>query len=180
MEMPVVALDDSNASMRLVIFSSPVFVPCAGTQGGLLLTLKLHRTRANRNIRLIPRRPQLCRNGRLASKEIWCEGRQSTPSRRSAQAPSLRFSRTSATWGDLPAVLAIYNEVIANSTAVYALEPASLDERRAWFASRRATNFPVLVAVAPGGDVLGFASFGEWRVASPGYRYTVEHSVHAA
>ncbi len=29
MEMPVVALDASNASMRFVIFSSPVFVPCA-------------------------------------------------------------------------------------------------------------------------------------------------------
>jgi hypothetical protein len=58
MEMRVVALDDSNASMRFVIFSSPVFVPCAGTQGGLLLTLKLRRARANRNIRLIPRRSQ--------------------------------------------------------------------------------------------------------------------------
>ena len=53
--MPVVALDASNASMRFVIFSSLVFVPCAGTQGGLLLTLKLHRPRVNRNIRLIPR-----------------------------------------------------------------------------------------------------------------------------
>ena len=27
-------------------------------------------------------------------------------------------------------------------------------------------------------DVLGFASFGEWRGAWPGYRYTVEHTVH--
>jgi phosphinothricin acetyltransferase len=35
----------------------------------------------------------------------------------------------------------------------------------------------VLVAVA-GSEVLGFASFGEWRGAWPGYRYTVEHSVH--
>ena len=38
--MPVVALDASNPSMRFVIFSSPVFVPCAGAQGGSLLTLK--------------------------------------------------------------------------------------------------------------------------------------------
>jgi L-amino acid N-acyltransferase len=83
-----------------------------------------------------------------------------------------------ATEGDLPAVLAIYNEVIAASTAVYALEPATLDERRLWFSSRRAMGFPVLVAVGPHGDVQGFASFGEWRGAWPGYRYTVEHSVH--
>jgi len=34
----------------------------------------------------------------------------------------------------------------------------------------------VLVAVEEG-VVVGFASFGDFR-ASPGYRYTVEHSVH--
>src|SRR5215472_4157409 len=80
--------------------------------------------------------------------------------------------------GDLPAILAIYNEVIATSTAVYALEPAKLDERQAWFTSRSAMGFPVVVATDSGGDVLGFASFGDWRGAWPGYRYTVEHSVH--
>src|SRR5271166_3736711 len=39
-------------------------------------------------------------------------------------------------------------------------------------------GFSVLVAVGPDGDVLGFASFGEWRGAWPGYCFTVEHSVH--
>jgi L-amino acid N-acyltransferase YncA len=88
--------------------------------------------------------------------------------------PSVR----AATEIDLPSILAIYNEVIATSTAVYALEPATLDERCAWFTSRSARGLPVVVAAAPGGDVLGFASFGDWRGAWPGYRYTVEHSVH--
>ena len=88
--------------------------------------------------------------------------------------PSVRV----ATESDLPSILAIYNEVIATSTAVYALEPATLDERRAWFMSRCAGGFPVVVASDPGGDVLGFASFADWRGAWPGYRYTVEHSVH--
>lgn len=83
-----------------------------------------------------------------------------------------------ATEGDLPAILSIYNEVIATSTAVYVLEPATLDERRTWFISRSAVGFPVLVAADPGGDILGFASFGDWRGAWPGYRFTVEHSVH--
>ena len=36
-----------------------------------------------------------------------------------------------ATESDLPALLAIYNEVITTSTAVYALEPSTLDERQA-------------------------------------------------
>ena len=87
--------------------------------------------------------------------------------------PSIR----AATDADLPSILAIYNEVIATSTAVYASEPSTLDERRTWFSARRAQGFPVVVAV-DGDEVLGFASFGEWRGAWRGYRYTVEHSVH--
>jgi phosphinothricin acetyltransferase len=77
---------------------------------------------------------------------------------------------------DLPAILAIYNEVIATSTAIYADSPASLDERLAWFRARRSNGQPILVASA-GEDIVGFASFGDFR-AWPGYRYTVEHSVH--
>ena len=70
--------------------------------------------------------------------------------------PNVRAATTS----DLPSILAIYNEVIATSTAVYALEPATLDERQAWFTSRSASGFPIVVAADPDGDVLGFASFG--------------------
>lgn len=81
-----------------------------------------------------------------------------------------------ATEADLPAILEIYNDVIATSTAVYADDPVPLENRRAWLEARRSQGFPVLVA--DGGDgVLGFASFGEFR-HSPGYRYTVEHTVH--
>jgi len=84
---------------------------------------------------------------------------------------------TNATPDDLPAILDIYNEVIANSTAVYSVAPTTLDERRTWFEARTRAGYPVLVAV--GGDgVVGFASFGEFRGAWVGYRYSVEHSVH--
>ena len=90
-------------------------------------------------------------------------------------APTLR----EATEKDLPAILAIYNEVIATSTAVYGLEPSTLEERRTWYRSRSSMGFPVLVATGSiDSDVLGFSSFGEWRGAWPGYRYTVEHTVH--
>lgn len=84
-----------------------------------------------------------------------------------------------ATPDDLPDILAIYNDVIATSTAVYALDPVPLAERRSWFEARGAAGYPVLVATdEETGGVLGFASFGEWRGAWPGFRYTVEHSVH--
>ena len=82
-----------------------------------------------------------------------------------------------ATLEHLPGLLAIYNAVIAKSTAVYTGQPVTLDDRRAWFEARRAQGYPVVDAVDDKG-VLGFASFGEWRGAWPGYRHTVEHSVH--
>lgn len=83
----------------------------------------------------------------------------------------------SATKADVPGILAIYNDVIATSTAVFSLTPASLDDRLAWLETRQQQGFPVLVADDEG-EVVGFSSFGEFRVAWHGYRYSVEHSVH--
>jgi L-amino acid N-acyltransferase YncA len=81
-----------------------------------------------------------------------------------------------ATPEDLPQILAIYNQVIANTTAVWTEEPATLADREAWFAGRKAAGYPILVA-GEGTSVSGFASFGDFR-AWPGYRFTVEHSIH--
>lgn len=78
---------------------------------------------------------------------------------------------------DLPGILAIYNDVIRTSTAVYAEVPTTLEERRTWWRQRVAAGYPVLVAADESG-VCGFASFGEFRGAWAGYRYSVEHSVH--
>ncbi len=78
---------------------------------------------------------------------------------------------------DLSGILAIYNDVIASSTAVYAVQPSTLQERATWLADRTAKGFPVIVAEVEG-QVAGFASFGEFRGAWPGYRHSVEHSVH--
>jgi L-amino acid N-acyltransferase len=81
-----------------------------------------------------------------------------------------------ATEDDLPGILAIFNDVIANTTAVYREHPVTLDERRTWMASRLAEGYPVLVA-RDANSVVGFASFGEFR-QWPCYRHTVEHTVH--
>jgi phosphinothricin acetyltransferase len=77
---------------------------------------------------------------------------------------------------DLPAILEIYNDVVATSTAIYRDEPATLDDRRFWFAARKAEAQPVLVAIEADA-IVGFAAFGGFR-PWPGYRFTVEHSVH--
>jgi L-amino acid N-acyltransferase YncA len=78
---------------------------------------------------------------------------------------------------DLPRILAIYNEVIATSTAVYSTQAVTLQERAEWFDQRRGGGWPVLVA-SEGGAILGFSSFGAFRGAWTGHRYSVEHSVH--
>jgi phosphinothricin acetyltransferase len=79
---------------------------------------------------------------------------------------------------DLPALTAIYNEVIASSTAVYSDAPVDVADRYAWWTARTGQGYPVLVADA-GEGVIGFSTFGDFR-AWPGYRFSVEHSVHVA
>src|SRR5438876_9797182 len=81
-----------------------------------------------------------------------------------------------ATEGDLPGILAIYNEVVATSTAIYTEKPSAPEERLAWFRGRIGQGYPVLVEIDAEG-VAAFGSFGDFR-AWPGYRFTVEHSVH--
>jgi L-amino acid N-acyltransferase len=77
---------------------------------------------------------------------------------------------------DLPGLLEIYNDIIATSTAVYSYTPVTLEDRREWWKARVALGFPVLIAADASG-VVGFSTFGDFR-AWPGYRFTVEHSVH--
>src|SRR5260370_16576208 len=81
-----------------------------------------------------------------------------------------------ATEDDLPGILVIYNHVIATSNAVYTETAATLDDRRAWLAARRAGNFPVLVADDAG--IVGFASFGAFRPC-PRHPLPLQHSVHS-
>lgn len=89
---------------------------------------------------------------------------------------SLPFAISPAAQSQLGEILAIYNEVIRNTTAVYSDEEVTLENRAAWFEAKAAGGYPVLVAHDESG-VLGFGTFGEFR-AWPCYRHSVEHSVH--
>lgn len=83
-----------------------------------------------------------------------------------------------ATPDDLPAILAIYNDAVLTSTAIWNWSVADLENRRAWFDARALQGYPILVA-DEGDGALGYASFGDWRPFD-GYRHTVEHSVYVA
>ena len=77
---------------------------------------------------------------------------------------------------DLEGLVTIYNEVIASSTAVFTSTAVTLEERRHWWQTRTAQGYPVLIARDAHG-VAAFGTFGDFR-AWPGYRFTVEHTLH--
>ncbi len=81
-----------------------------------------------------------------------------------------------ATEADLPAILAIYNEVIANTTAAYVYEPHTLEMRRAWFHDLKSGGWPVIVS-EENDTITGFGCIGVFR-SKPGYKYSGEHTVH--
>ena len=80
--------------------------------------------------------------------------------------------------GDLDSILAIYNDAVVNTTAVYDYEPRDAEAQERWFAAKREQGLPVIVAEI-GGAVAGFASFGPFR-PWPAYLHTVENSVYIA
>lgn len=81
-----------------------------------------------------------------------------------------------ATEADIPAITAIANEAIANTTANWSDAPISVAEQLEWFATRTAAGYPVLVADVAG-EVAGYASYGQFR-PKVGYRSCMENSVY--
>jgi phosphinothricin acetyltransferase len=82
-----------------------------------------------------------------------------------------------ATEDDLPGILEIYNDAVANTTAIWNETRVDLENRRQWWQGRQAAGYPILVLVDAQGAVVGYASYGDWRPFD-GYRHTVEHSVY--
>ena len=75
------------------------------------------------------------------------------------------------------AILAIVNEAIENSTALYdyrARTPAMMD---AWFDAKEQAHYPVIGVIDQASQLLGFGSYGPFR-AWPAYKYTIEHSLY--
>ena len=81
-----------------------------------------------------------------------------------------------ATEADVPSILAIYNDAVINTTAVYTYKPHTLEMRMRWFKEHREAGLPVFVC-EEGDTVAGFATYGPFR-PWPAYKYSVEHSVY--
>jgi len=81
-----------------------------------------------------------------------------------------------ATAADLPEILAIHNDAVLTTTAIWNETAVDLENRSAWFTERTRSGYPVLVA-EDAERVIGYATFGDFRPAE-GYRHTVELSVY--
>jgi phosphinothricin acetyltransferase len=84
---------------------------------------------------------------------------------------------SACTFAQAPEILAIFNEAIANSTALYDYKPRTMAMMETWFETKAKGNYPVLGAFEDDGSLAGFASYGTFR-AWAGYKYSVEHSVY--
>jgi L-amino acid N-acyltransferase YncA len=76
---------------------------------------------------------------------------------------------------DLPAINAIYNHYVVNSTCTYQIEPETGASRAAWFAGRGPAH-PVIVA-EEAGEVLGWGSLSPFH-RREAFAGTAENSVY--
>jgi L-amino acid N-acyltransferase len=74
-------------------------------------------------------------------------------------------------------IRAIFNEAIANSTAIYDYRPRTSAMMGRWFEEKAKGKYPVIGVEGESGELMGFASYGPFR-AWPAYKYSVEHSVY--
>jgi phosphinothricin acetyltransferase len=83
-----------------------------------------------------------------------------------------------ATYDDLAAIFAIYDEEVLRGTATFETVPRTAVERQEWFEAHARERYPVIVAEAAG-KVLGWARLQPWS-PRPAYLRTAEDSVYVA
>ena len=74
-------------------------------------------------------------------------------------------------------ILDIFNDAILNTTALYDYKPWTMDTMKAWFEMKSEHDFPVIGIVDENDKLLGFGSYGMFRVR-PAYKYTIENSLY--
>ena len=87
------------------------------------------------------------------------------------------FTMRDATAADLPDIRAIYNHYVANSMVTFDEDAMTLAEWRSKFAYLQRLQLPVIVAVNPTGQILGYALCAPWK-QKRAYRFTVESSIY--
>jgi L-amino acid N-acyltransferase YncA len=91
--------------------------------------------------------------------------------------PEFRYEIRDAVAADIPHMREIYNHYVANTVVTFDETPLTLAEMRRKFKTVSELQYPWLVAVSPGGTVLGYAYVMPWK-AKAAYRFTVENSIY--
>jgi phosphinothricin acetyltransferase len=82
---------------------------------------------------------------------------------------------------DVAAITEITNALIGSTSYEWREETYSIEDRAEWLRRHEERGEPVLVAV-DGERVVGWSAYGDFRDTTrwPGYRFTVEHTIHVA
>lgn len=88
-----------------------------------------------------------------------------------------QFVIRAAERGDLPSIREIYNHYVVNSSITFDQAPLSAPALRRRFEQSAQLNMPIIVAVNPTGQVLGYASVFPWKPKAS-HRFTVENSIY--
>jgi len=91
--------------------------------------------------------------------------------------PSFDYSIRAATAEDLAEVLALYRHYVRNSVVTFDEKPPTLRAFRSKFEHTEKLGYPFLVAVSPGGELLGYARVQPFRDKSA-FRHTVESTIY--
>lgn len=91
--------------------------------------------------------------------------------------PAFTYEIRPAAARDLPEVRRLYDQYVQNTMVTLDTETRSLRAWRSKFAYLSRLKLPFLVAVSPGGEVLGYALCEPW-IQKRAYRFTAEESIY--
>ena len=105
--------------------------------------------------------------------------RQLPPHLRPVPVPEAPFSfeLRQAELGDLPSIREIYNHYVLNSSITFDAVAWTFPVLRKKFDQVTQRGFPFVVAVSPGGNLLGFAYVYPWKEKAA-YRFSVENHIY--
>jgi L-amino acid N-acyltransferase YncA len=105
--------------------------------------------------------------------------RQLPPHLRPVPMPEAPFSfeLRQAELGDLPSIREIYNHYVLNSSITFDAVAWTFPVLRKKFDQVTQRGFPFVVAVSPGGNLLGFAYVYPWKEKAA-YRFSVENHIY--
>lgn len=91
--------------------------------------------------------------------------------------PNIKLKFRIAEYGDLPAIVRIYNQAVPTRISTARIEPVTVEERKSWFLEHEPGKYPIFVAEHHG-QVIGWCSLSTYRPGRAALRFTLEISYY--